>query len=297
MKNFLALVILLFVCQTMFAQELDATVEVNYEQLPVAAKERLGNFRNQIRDYLSNTKFRQQAWEGGKIKCSFNILFSGASSDISYTAQLVITSQRTIEGTPRNSLMLTILDNSWQFNYEKNQSMNYNQSDFDPLTSFLDFYASIIIGFDLDSYYRLGGSDLFSKALEIAVKGGTSKYAKGWQSESATYNRRVLVDNLMNAKYQQFRSDYFDHHYNGLDLFYSDDKEYAMKNIAKIVYNIAKVKDQIDPRSVLMKVFFDAKAGEFAEYLKEFPDQNIFNVLKKIDPPHTAKYETAIEPE
>ncbi|KAF0139872.1 MAG: hypothetical protein FD122_2887, partial [Stygiobacter sp.] len=196
--------------------------------------------------------------------------FTGASDDVNYTAQLVVTSQRIIEGSRLNSLMLKIIDNSWSFRYEKGQAMYFNQSNFDGLTSFLDYYAYIIIGFDSDSYYELGGTDLFQKALDIAVKGASSKYAKGWALETAAFNRRALVDNLLNSKYQQFRSDYFNYHYNGL-------------------------KGSIDWRSVLLKVFFDAKAGEISEYFRGRVEPSLFTTLKRIDASHTTKYDEALK--
>ncbi|MCX7797439.1 MAG: DUF4835 family protein [Melioribacter sp.] len=289
------LLIILFIFSTFIkSQELDATVEVNYEQLSVAAKERLENFKTQVQDYLNNTKFTGRKWEGEKIKCSFNIFFISSDDETKYKAQLVITSQRPIEGTERNSLMLNILDNAWNFKYEKNQAMYFNQTDFDPLVSLLDYYAYIIIGFDLDSYIKLGGSEYFSKALEITIKGTNSQFAEGWQPKGTLYNRRGLVENLLNAKYQQFRIDYYDYHYNGLDIFETE-PETAMKNIVKLIKNLEKVRDQIDTRSVLLKVFFDAKAGEIVEYLKNYPDKTIFETLKKIDAPHIAKYEEALK--
>lgn len=295
-KIILISVLALIGLKNIYSQELDATVVVNYENLPVAAKDRLINFGQQIKDYLNNNKFTKQNWEGDKIKCNFNIFFTGGSDDLIYSAQLVVSSQRPIEGTPRSSLMLSIMDNSWQFRYERNQAMYFNQTDFDPLTSLLDFYAYIIIGFDMDSYYRLGGSEYFSKALEITVKGASSQFPEGWQSKSTAYNRRGLVENLVNAKYQQLRQDIFDYHYNGLDLYHSPDtKAQAQQNIVKLIKNLDKIRSQLDPRSVFLKVFFDAKAGEFVEYLRDYPDKEIFNILKKIDSGHIAKYDEAFK--
>ncbi len=297
MKRLAAFVVMFFIWSVLLsAQELDATVVVNVEQLPTITRERVENFKNQVQAYLNNTKFTGRNWQGEKIKCTFNIFFNGSSDEVTYTAQLVVSSQRIIENTSLNSLMMSILDNSWQFRYQKNQAMYYNQTDFDPLTSFLDYYANIIIGFDSDSYYSLGGTDYFQKALDICVKGGSSQFNQGWQLESLTFNRRALVDNLLNAKYQQFRQDYFDYHYNGIDLFQDPKtRDLAVKNIVKLITDLYDIKDRIDTRSVLMKVFFDAKAKEIVEYLKNYPDKSIFEILKKINPPHTARYDEALK--
>jgi hypothetical protein len=295
MKKILILILLAQLYPIMIqSQELDATVTLNVEQLPNPARDRLINFENVVQDYLNNNKYTSGTWEGERIKCSFTIFFLGSPDETSYNAQLVVSSQRPVESSPISSLMLSIMDNAWGFKYEKGQGLYFNQSDFDPLTSMLDYYAYIIIGFDFDSYYSLGGTDYFRKAMDIAMKGGGSRFAKGWQFESTIFNRYALVDNLLNAKYQQFRQDYFDYHYNGIDLFYTKDRAVGIKNIIKLIKNLEIKKDQIDWRSVLMKVFFDAKAGEFASYLQNYEDKSIFTSLKRIDPAHAAKYDEAL---
>lgn len=295
MKKVLVLISLIFLPTLISAQELDATVSVNVEQLEVAARDRLDRFQNQIQDYLNNTKFTKLAWEGEKIKCSFNIFFISAGDEVTYSTQLVVTSQRPVGDTQLNSLMMKVLDNSWSFKYEKNQSMYFNHTDFDPLTSLLDFYAYIIIGFDNDSFNPLAGTDQFQKALDIAVRGGSSSFPKGWQLESSSYNRRALVDNLLNGKYQQFRQDFYDYHWFGIDLVRTKDRDRGINNIVKLIKNLEKMKDQIDWRSVLLKVFFDAKVEEMTDYLKKYTDKSIFQTLRRIDAPHTAKYDEAVK--
>jgi hypothetical protein len=279
-----------------YAQELDVTVTVNSEQLATAERERVEVFGKQIQDYLNNNKFTNQPWDGERIKCYFNVVFQNASDEVTYSAQVVIASQRPIYGTNNSSKMLYVLDNSWKFKYEKNQAMYFNQSNFDPLTSFLDYYAYVIIGFDTDSFYSLGGSEYFQKALDITLKGGASQFAKGWQTESTAFNRRVLLDNLLNARYQVFRQDFFNYHYNGIDLIGSskaDLRQLGMDNIVKLIKDLDRMKDQIDWRSVLLRVFFDAKAVEIVDVLKNYPDKTIFDVLKRIDASHTTKYDEA----
>ena len=297
MKKKAIVICLLFILpQFIMAQELDATVTIKLEQLDTSSRERLDNFATQIQDYLNNTKFTKQNWPGEKIKCFFTVFFVGSPDETTYSAQLIVSSQRPIYGTKSNSLMMTVLDNSWSFKYQKNQSMYFNQTDFDPLTSMLDYYAYIIIGFDGDSFDKLGGTDYYQKALEICVRGGSGAYAKGWQSASDTYNKRILVDNLLNVKYQQFRQDYYDYHYNGLDLLQTENqRQTAYNNMIKLAKDIEQSRDQLDPRSVLLKVFFDAKAGEFSDNFKNYPDKSVLILLKRLDPPHASKYDEALK--
>ncbi len=296
MKKTIALLSLfLFVASFINAQELDATVLVNIEQIKSGDRDRLERFKDQVQDYLNNTKFTKQEWDGEKIKCTFNIFFTTAMDELTYAAQVVVSSQRPVFKSQLSSLMLSVMDNVWVFKYEKGQAMYYNYSDYDPLTSFLDFYAFLIIGLDADSFEALGGSDSFQKAQDICAKGGSSQFPKGWQLESSAYNRRALVDNLLNAKYQQFRQDYFNYHYNGIDLYFSPQRKQAMDSMVRLIKNLEKARNQLDGRSVLLKIFFDSKAGEMIEYLRAYPDASIFDTLKKIDPSHAAKYDEALK--
>ncbi len=288
MRKILLLILIFPV--VLLSQELNATVNVNYEQLPTASKDKLQGFAEAIQNYLNQNKFTESDWEGDKIDCTFNIFFVSSGGELNYAAQVVVTSQRPIYRSHRHSLMLRIQDPSWKFQYEKNQILYFDPTVFNPLTSFLDFYAYVILGFDGDSFDRLGGSDYFTRAYDIAVLGSNSNASKGWQFSSGSYSRRALVEDLRNSQFEKFREDYFDYHYNGLDEYFSNKKK-AQANIAKLVEDLYKVRDQIDRRSVLMKVFFNAKHAEIAEYLKDYPDKSIFEKLKLIDPPHISTYD------
>ncbi len=279
----------LFVSTNLFSQELDATVQINTEQLTTVYRENLEVFKFQLEDYLNNTKFTSDNWEWPRIKCSFNIFFTDASEEINYSAQVVINSTRPVEGSENRSLMLNIMDNKWSFQYEKNQSIYYNPTDFNALTSFLDFYALVIIGMDSDSYEAFGGTPFFQNAMHIAIMGSTGGYSDGWKTSSSNYNKRGFIEDATSAGFQQFRQDIYDYHYNGLDVFYRE-PETTYKSIVKLINNLVKLKKTTNRRSPFINAFFDAKSGEIISYLEKYTDRTIFTRLQKIDPAHTTKY-------
>ncbi len=284
----------------LFAQELDAKVTVNFDKLPNTYKDKLADFAQQVQTYLNSNRYTEEDWEGDKIPCSFNIIFNTASNDVNYNAQVIITSSRYIYNTERKSQMIKILDSKWTFKYEPNQTFYFNPNNFDPLTSFLDFYAYVIIGVDADSYDPFGGNDYFSKAIEIALLGSTAAFGKdGWQISTSRYNRRVYVNDLISAKMQQFRQDFYDYHYNGLDLIYNGPKYKlkGQKNVAKLIIDLYKNKTLQYTTEPVLKVFFDAKAGEIADVLADYPDKSIFSKLIKINPEHAEKYMKVLKKE
>lgn len=271
------------------AQELNCKVTVNYEGLPVLNRELLTDFANVIETYLNNTQFTGESWDGQKIDCSLNIFFTSASGDNDYAAQVVVVSTRPIYKSIRQSTMLTINDPVWSFRYVKNQPLYFNQSSFDPITSFLDYYANIIIGSDWDTWEELGGTPYFKRAFDIVNMGANSANKKGWERSSATYSRWGLCEDLLNDKYRRFREAIFVY-YVGVDE-YQINKTAALEKIVNLINVLTDMKSKVDINSVLIRTFFDAKYGEIIDLLKGYPDPTIFAKLKKIDPPHSAKYD------
>ncbi len=276
------------------AQELEATVTINYEQLPVKYKEHLRDFPQEIERYLNTTQFSGGPWEWSRIKCNFNIFFTGAGGETSYNAQVVVTSSRPIENSENSTLMFSALDNTWSFDYEVGQPMYFAQTDFDPLTSFLDFYAYLILGLDSDSYEAFSGTEYFNQAMRIAVLGSSSAYSDGWTRKTSNYNKRAFIEDMLDATYNEFRKDFTDYHYNGLDL-YATKQQLALRNMKKLIVNLEKLKNTLNKRSVLLNSFFETKHKEIIKYMLELDDRMIFESLKKVDPPRLSKYIEAEE--
>lgn len=288
MKKNLIIIFSILLLNNLLAQELNCRVTVNYEKLPINNREILADFGSLLEDYLNKTQFTNEPFDGEKIDCSFNVFFTNASSDVEYSAQVVITSTRPVFKSDKQSPILTINDGNWNFRYEKGQPLYSNQSIYDPITSFLDFYANLIIGFDWETWDEFLGTPYFQKAFNIANLGMNSNYKKGWERTSDSYNRTRLCEDLLNDKFRPFREAYYEYHY-GVDL-YQVNKEEAQEHIANLVKVLDEMKNKTDINSVLLRTFFDSKYGEIADLLADYKDNDIFNKLKRIDPAHIAKY-------
>jgi hypothetical protein len=291
MKKTILLILLFtsYIC----SQELNCDVVVNYQNLPVKNRDLLVDFANVVQDYMNSTRFTDLNWDGDKIDCTLNIFFTSSSSDLDYNAQIVVVSQRPIYESTRNSAMLTINDATWSFQYQVGQAMYANLDAFNPLTSLLDYYALIIIGFDMDTWEQYGGTPFFTKAFDIVNLASNSSSKTGWVASTASYSRWGLVSDLINEKYSKFRSAIFDYHY-GIDIFQKN-PEFGQAKIVELIdvlYELYEREGLI--KSVFVKTFFDAKFGEITDHLKDYPDFSIFTRLKKIDPPHAGKYDQFI---
>lgn len=276
-----------------FPQELNCTVTVNYEGLAVNYREKLADFANVIETYMNTTQFTDEDWDGQKIDCSLTIFFTTASGESDYSAQVVIVSTRPIFKSSRQSPMITINDANWSFKYELNQALYANQETFDPLTSFLDFYANIIIGFDWETWAELGGTPYFKKASDILNLSIGSSYSSGWEQNSSSYSRWGLCNDLLNDKYRVFRESYYVYHY-AVDEYQVRKKD-AQDKVVSLIAVLEDMQKKVGiNNSVLIKQFFDVKNGEIVGLLKDYPDISVFQRLKKIDFSHATKYDEMI---
>ena len=64
---------------------------------------------------------------------------------------------------------------SIQFPYEPGRKIYYTTI-FEPLASFLDYYAFMFIATELDTYEYMGGTTFFNRALELADLGRDSDW-------------------------------------------------------------------------------------------------------------------------
>ena len=285
--------VLLFPLTTIFAQELNCKVTVNYEGLAVNNRELLVDFGNVVESYMNTTQFTSEQWEGLKIDCALTIFFTGAANETDYSAQVVIVSTRPVFRSTRQTPMLTISDANWSFRYVPNQALYANQATFDPLTSFLDFYANIIIGFDWETWAELGGTPYFKKAFDILNLSVSSPYKKGWEQSSSSYSKWGLCNDLLNDRYRSFREAFYEYHY-GVDEYQIRKKDGQDKLVNMITVMEDMQKKVGIANSVLIKQFFDTKNGEFVELLRDYPDNAVFARLKKIDPSHATKYDEVL---
>jgi len=172
------------------SQELDATVDIDMSSLNVDVKDRLVDFKNDISNYLNKTKFTDEVIVNDvknkpyKIKCNFQFFFTGSAGSDLYNAQLVLFVQRNIFKTLNFSPLIKIKDESWEFNYIKGQSFYHDDLKFNSLTSFLDFYAYLIIGFDDDSWEYKLGDKRFQKARDVVNLASSSTSSQGWSDNT-----------------------------------------------------------------------------------------------------------------
>lgn len=270
------------------AQMVDCTVKVNYEAVSTTNKDMLRDLGSDISEYVNNYQWGAENIPD-KVRCTLDIFVQRVQSENTYTAQVFVGSQRPVYGSNKSSVVVRLMDDSWQFTYIKGRPINHNSLSYNNLTSFLDFYMYLIVGYDSDTFERLSGTPMFQKAADMANLGRGSG-DPGWQPTTSGYNRLQLINELLSPTFEPVRSASWRYHFTGLDsLAFAPEKAY--QNILQAIETIGKVRRLSDPRNQVIRVFFDTKYMEIADLFVNNPDKTVYNKFAAIDPAHLKTYE------
>ncbi len=286
--SFSLTILLLLVGTQLSAQQVDCTVKVNYESVPTTNKDMLRDFASDVRDYVNNYQWGAENVPD-KVKCTLDIFVQRVQGENTYTAQVFVGSQRPIYGSEKSSVVLRLMDDTWQFTYIKGRPINHNAYAYNDLTSFLDFYMYLVVGYDSDTFEKLSGTPMFQKAANLANLGRSSG-DPGWQPSTSGYSRLQLINELLSPAFEYVRAASWKYHFTGLDsLSFAPEK--ANQNILQAIEVIGRVKKLSDPRNQVIKLFFDTKYLEIADLFVNNPDKTVYNTLATIDPSHLKTYE------
>ncbi len=281
------------VSQPVFAQEFNCRVTVNYQQLTGSEFSFLKELEERAEIYLNERSFTQDRYqEFERINCLMQIVFEEAVTLTNFAAKVVLSTSRPIYGVPQVSTIIQISDESWQFSYAQGTPLTYDLERFDPLTSVLDFYAYLMLGYDYDTFEEFGGTPHFERARRIAEL-AESQGAIGWSDLGGDRGRNDLVDQILDPRFKSLRQAYFNFHYGGLDLFVRE-TETAQLNVLEALKGLDELYDSVS-RQYVLDIFFTTKADEIAAIFEDSAlSSEVFNLLSRVDPANLTKYEKLV---
>lgn len=285
--------LLVLVATSIYAQQLDCTISIKTDGMPSDAIANLSDFVTQTTQYMNSYRWGDKDLGGEKIKCRIDFQFATGGRQNHFVVKAFIGSERPIfQSQGRSTILLRLLDDKWEFDYIRGTSLAHNDMLFDPLNSALDYYANIILGYDFESYQTGDGTPFFQKASDIVNRAHSSNNAgPGWDIPSDNvYSRQLLIDELLDPNLYDLRVGLYKYHYKGLDLIAKDEPR-ARKNMLASLEKIGTLMDKVNGRSLIIKIFFEAKYLEIAQTFTKEPDQTVWNKLEKIDPAHVSDYE------
>lgn len=271
------------------AQELDCSVSVDYSQLSGSDYSFLEDLEQGIREYLNEHVWTDDEFRDvERIDCSFEVLFQQAVSLTEFRARVVVATLRPIHGSTQSTPVLRLSDTQWRFRYARNTPLVHDLNTFNPLTSLIDYYAYLILGYDYDTFSEKGGTPYFQQAREIADRSRSSG-GSGWSQLGGSPNRSELITQLLDPRFDRLRTAYFTYHYGGLDRFVRE-TETARANVLSVLGDLQDLYRDVS-RTHALDMFFAAKYQELAALFEQAPSRaQAYGILSDIDPAHLSEY-------
>ena len=291
MRNLFLLLVFLST-NVALSQELRATVSVNYNQVNNGNPQLFKNLEKQVTEFLNNTKWTEnEVKDVEKIDCNFFINVTSYGSN-NFEATLQVQASRPVFNSTMSSPILNINDKNFVFRFIEFENMIYDANNFTSnLVSVLAFYSNLIIGIEMDSFSKLGGTDYLEVAANIVNVAQSSGF-KGWsQAESGNNNRNFLISDMLSNTFEPFRTAMYVYHREGMDKM-SENVLKGKEGVAKSLELLSEIQ-KIRPNSLIARTFFDIKSDEIVSIFSGGPKMNVSQLvetLNKISPLNSQKW-------
>ncbi|SDJ74941.1 protein of unknown function [Catalinimonas alkaloidigena] len=283
-----------------FAQELNCNVVIVDDAVQNVDRSIFPQMQTSIANFMNTRRWTGDSYSvEERINCNLVITLDNERGNLpqgQYNARVQIQSSRPVYGTNYQTLVFNYLDQSWKFEYTQNQPMDFNENSYSSqLTSLLAFYANIILGYDYDTFSKMGGRNFFLKAQQIATNASQSG-GTGWKAFDGTNERYWLTENMLNPQVEPFREGLYNYYRLGLDNFQKD-ADQARAQALDMLTKIQTVRKQ-KPICLVANLFFDTKRDELISmFTKGAPQekQQAYNLLAELDPTKTDQYEELVK--
>jgi len=270
-------------------QELNCSVTVNYRNLTGNDYTFLDELGDNVREYMNQRRWTEDRFEElERIECSMQVVFTEAISLTRFRVRLILSSRRPIYGTTQPTTVLQLNDENWLIDYSRGTPLIFEPDRFQALTSVLNFYAYLMLGYDYDTFANMGGTVHFEKARRIAELARSSG-AIGWAQTVGDASRGELISQIMDPRYRSIRTAYWDYHFTCLDHFIRD-PDAARESMIEVIDVLETMSSGLS-RAYYLDQFFTAKYKEITAVFEgsTFAGQ-AYDTLSRIDPSHLSEY-------
>ena len=154
-----------------WSQFIEVNAELDLRRLSEGDRQLFTTLAEDIENYLLNTQFSADA-NDLEVVIDIRLVLESVSrggSQTNINAQAIFS----------NKLDQYFYAKGIQFPYSQGRKMYYTTA-FDPLASFLDYYAFMFIASELDTWKYMGGTTFFNRAIELSDLGTDSDWSVGW---------------------------------------------------------------------------------------------------------------------
>jgi hypothetical protein len=274
------------------AQELQCAVNVS---APTVGSDRqvFDQMQDAITKYMNLRKWTDLKYEPQeRIRCTIQFLISDRPSIDEFKGTVQVQVIRPVFKSTYESKIVEIQDKDIFFKFVPFNPLEFNDNAYiDELTSILNYYAYMIIGFDQETFELAGGSTYFQKAQQI-VNLSANQGGPGWRNMESQRNRYWLVNEMLDNSLRQIHNVFYTYHRQGLDQM-EKNLSLGRTSVLNAIKELQKINQRF-PAKYVVRVFLTAKSAEIIEIFRnaDMRDKAVLvPIMEEIDPANASDYQ------
>lgn len=260
----LLLAALIFAGSHAAAQELDARVTINHQQVQGTNTSVFEALEKSLTDFLNDRQWTQYQFNRNeRIQCSFAInVKKYDESTGQMNASLTVQSTRPVFNSNYTSTVFSTVDNEFTFEFQAFDQLEFRPDVIDKdLTALIAYYAYIIIGMDLDTMSPEGGTEILQLAKTVCNNAQSlTLSAKGWKPFESDKNRYAIINDYLDSGMSPFRALQYKYYREGLDTM-AENVDRGRTAVTEAI-EILKTAKENKPMSMLPQIWTEYKRDE-----------------------------------
>lgn len=246
------------------AQELNARVVVNHQQVQGTSVGVFKNLETQLTEFLNDRQWTNMQYKRNeRINCTFNLTITKYNEgENRLEGRLIVQSSRPVLNSTYTSTVFNTQDANVNFTFQEFDKLEFRPDVIDnDLTAIMAYYAYLVIGLDLDTMAPSGGTEVLRMAQTVTNNAQSlTASAKGWKAFEDGKNRYAIINDYLDSGMENFRKMQYKYYREGLDIM-AENADRGRAAITEAVELLKQAK-QDKPMSMLPQLFTEYKRDE-----------------------------------
>ena len=285
---FSMMLMLFFIVPKSAAQELEAKININHNQIQGTDASIFDNLQQTLEQFVNerqwtNLKFQKNE----RIQCSFNVTVTKYDKNTNtFTCKAQVQANRPVYNSAYTTTLYNNVDNDFTFHVAQFDQLEFNEENIDnQLTALFAYYAYLIIGINLDSFAPMGGEDILQRCMNLTNNAQNLNYP-GWKSFDNDRNRFAIINDYLDGGMAPFRQLQYDYYRKGLDEMATNAERGRTEITTALEQNLKKCHED-KPLSRLPQIWTDYKRDELANIYKgkgtQKEKESVYEILFSIN--------------
>ena len=248
----------------MQAQELEANVSINHQQIQGTSTNVFENLETALKEFINERQWTNMQFKRHeKIYCNFNITVTKyLESENRFDCSLVVQCTRPVFNSNYTTVVFSTKDENFNFTFQEFDKLEFRPDVIDnDLTALVAYYVYLIIGFDMDTMSPKGGTEYLQIAQNITNNAQSlTTSAKGWKAFEDSKNRYAIITDYLDSAMDPFRMMQYAYYREGLDVM-AENVERGRAGINKAMDLLKQAKEN-KSMSMLPQLFTEYKRDE-----------------------------------